>query len=131
MMCYNSVTKGVTIMSAFAINLRKLRKERGITQAELGKAIGVGKASVSAYEKDGRKPSFEILENIADYFNVNMGDLVGQEDIQLYKVEFFDFDEDVEPIAYSFKHDLNDDGRQALLDYMNFLKSNPKYSNEV
>ena len=118
-------------MSAFAINLRKLRKERGITQAELGKAIGVGKASVSAYEKDGRKPSFEILENIADYFNVNMGDLVGQEDIQLYKVEFFDFDKDVEPIAYSFKHDLNDDGRQALLDYMNFLKSNPKYSNEV
>lgn len=118
-------------MSIFAENLKKLRKGKGLTQTELGKAIGVGKTTVSAYESDIRKPSFEVLENIADYFNINMGDLTGQDNLKLYKIEFFDLDEDVSPIAYSFKYELNSEGRQALLDYLSFLKSNPKYSNEV
>lgn len=34
-------------------------------------------STVSIYECDKRKPSFEMLETIADFFNINMDTLVG------------------------------------------------------
>ena len=66
-------------MNSFKDNLKRLRLSRKLTQEELGNVIGVKKGSVSAYERGDRKPSFEVLENIADYFNINLGDLMGQD----------------------------------------------------
>lgn len=56
--------------------LKYLRAKRGITQAELAEALGVGKSTISMYEVGAREPDFEMLENIADYFNVDMMFLV-------------------------------------------------------
>ena len=41
-------------MSDFSARIKKLRKERGLTQEELGKVIGVSKYAVLLYEK-GKK----------------------------------------------------------------------------
>ncbi len=63
---------------AFAINLKKLRKERGLTQEELGKALGVGKSCISNYEKNFSMPDIYRLVKIANFFCVSdLGDLVG------------------------------------------------------
>lgn len=59
-------------MSAFGAVLRKLRKQDGLTQSELGKALGISYSTVSMYERGEREPDFEMLEIIADYFNVSM-----------------------------------------------------------
>lgn len=40
----------------FGEKLRKLRKEKGLTQAEVAKAVGIGRRSYVAYEQDGRYP---------------------------------------------------------------------------
>lgn len=56
--------------------LKYLRAKKGITQADLAKALGVGKSTISMYEVGAREPDFEMLENIADYFNVDMMFLV-------------------------------------------------------
>ena len=56
--------------------LKNLRSKRGITQAELADGLGVGKSTISMYEVGARQPDFEMLENIADFFNVDMMTLI-------------------------------------------------------
>lgn len=52
--------------------LKKLRAKRGLTQADLAEGLGVAKSTISMYEVGAREPDFEMLETIADYFNVDL-----------------------------------------------------------
>lgn len=61
----------------FSQRLRELRKQRGLTQEELAKELEMAKSSISMYENGKRKPSFEVLELFADFFNVNLDTLYG------------------------------------------------------
>lgn len=65
-------------MGTFGERLKGLRNERGISQNELSKYIGVSKSSVNMYERGEREPGFETLEAIADFFNINMDYLLGR-----------------------------------------------------
>ena len=65
----------------FADMLCFLRKRDRLSQQELAEKLGVSKSLISMYENDSRKPSFEMLESIADFFNVNLATLAGQEEI--------------------------------------------------
>lgn len=62
-------------MATFADRLKVLRQERELTQAELADKLNIGRSALAMYESGKRKPSFEVLEAIADYFNVNMDTL--------------------------------------------------------
>ena len=48
----------------FGSHIRKMRKDYGITQTELGNRIGVGRATVSNYESGKRKIPFETAREI-------------------------------------------------------------------
>ena len=63
-------------MSKFQRIFKKLREQKNMTQEELAKALGVSKSTIGMYERGDREPNFEKLEVIADYFNVNMSDLI-------------------------------------------------------
>lgn len=69
-------------MSRFSDNLKHLRKEINFTQEELAKALNVTKSRINMYERGEREPNFEMLESIADYFNVDMNYLLGKTDIK-------------------------------------------------
>lgn len=58
--------------------IRMLRKERRISQLQLATSLNIGKSTVAMYEADERMPKKEILEQIADYFNVDMDFLYGR-----------------------------------------------------
>lgn len=73
-------------MGGFGQRLRELRNLRGISQNELSKHIGVSKSSVNMYERGEREPSFETLEAVADYFNVNIDYLLGRESLTIEEV---------------------------------------------
>ena len=53
-------------------NLRKLRKDRKMTQIALQMATGVEQALLSKYENGERVPPTETLIILADYFGVSM-----------------------------------------------------------
>jgi len=55
--------------------LRRLRANKGWSQEELGDRLGLAKSTISMYENGIREPSLEILEAIADTFNVDMNTL--------------------------------------------------------
>ena len=63
-------------MSKFQRIFKNLREQKNMTQEELAKALGVSKSTIGMYERGDREPNFEKLEVIADYFNVNMSDLI-------------------------------------------------------
>ena len=61
--------------------LRYLRREKKMSQAALAEAIGVAQSSITSYERDERKPSYEVLCLLADYFNVSTDYLLGRTDV--------------------------------------------------
>lgn len=66
-------------MPDFSTVFKNLRKDNNLTQAELGKKLGVAPSTVGMYERGQREPDFETLEKIANYFSVNMNTLLGKE----------------------------------------------------
>lgn len=67
-------------MAKFSERLRQLRTARDLSQMEFAKQIGISKSSVNMYERGEREPGLETLEQIADYFNVDMDYLLGKSD---------------------------------------------------
>lgn len=59
--------------------LKSLRKQKGLTQNELGRHVGLSKAVVSKYETGIGYPNFETLIWIAEYFGVTTDYLLGVE----------------------------------------------------
>ena len=49
--------------------LRELREERGLTQEELAKALGVTRQTIIAIEKGRYDPSLRLAFRIARFFN--------------------------------------------------------------
>ena len=64
-------------MGNFQNILKSLRLSKGITQADLAKALNISRSTIGMYESGTREPGFEILEMIADYFNVDIDFLLG------------------------------------------------------
>lgn len=69
----------------FSLNLKRLRKERGLTQKDLAVALGIAKSTISMYENNNREPDFETEELIADYFNVDINTLRGKQNTSKLK----------------------------------------------
>ena len=70
-----------------AERLKELRKQRGYSQSELAKQLHVSKSTISMIELGSRQPSIEVMEMIADFFNVSLDYLRGEDDISLYYLD--------------------------------------------
>lgn len=72
-------SQGANVMdNLFSINLRKIRKERGVTQEQLADAVGVSAQAVSKWEISSY-PDAGLLPAIADFLNVTIDELYGRE----------------------------------------------------
>lgn len=57
----------------FKEQLKLLRNQKHLSQAQLAKEIGVSSSTIAMWESGEREPkNYETLEIIADFFNVNM-----------------------------------------------------------
>ena len=65
-------------MGNFQNVLKSLRKAQGLTQDELAKILKISRSTIGMYENGSREPDYETLENIADYFNVDIDYLLGR-----------------------------------------------------
>ncbi len=55
--------------------LRELREEKGLTQEELAKALGVTRQTIIAIEKGRYNPSLKLAFRMARFFNVRIEDI--------------------------------------------------------
>lgn len=61
----------------FSENIRRLRKERELTQENLADFLGVSFQAVSKWERGESYPDIELLPAIADFFGVSADSLLG------------------------------------------------------
>jgi transcriptional regulator with XRE-family HTH domain len=66
---------GDTLGTAFGSKLNRLRRERGLTLADVASALGVSKPTVWAWEKGKARPVPERLEAIAAALDVSLEEL--------------------------------------------------------
>ena len=64
----------------FAERIRLLRLRRGLTQKELGDAVGLTNRAVSMIEKGGQGTTLEKLVLLARFFEVSTDYLLGLKD---------------------------------------------------
>lgn len=65
-------------MSKLGIRLKELRKTRKLTQPQLAEKLNVGKSTVAMWETGDREPDYNMLQKIADFFNVSIDYLLGR-----------------------------------------------------
>lgn len=61
----------------FGENIKKLRKERDLTQEGLADLLGVSFQAVSKWERGESYPDITLLPAISDFFNTTIDDLLG------------------------------------------------------
>ena len=67
-------------MRKFAIRLKELRIEKGVSQTQVAKDIEISKSAYNYYENGIKEPTVSVLIKLADYFNVCIDYLVGRQD---------------------------------------------------
>ena len=64
----------------FQERLRLLRTEKGVSQKQVAEKLGITEVGYQNYEVGRRKPNFDIIPSIADFFNVSLDYLFGRSD---------------------------------------------------
>ena len=64
-------------VDGFGQRLSQIRKSRGMTQAELGEAVGVSNRVIAYYEADGAQPPGAMLVDLAKALRVSTDQLLG------------------------------------------------------
>ena len=98
-------------MGNFHNIFKQLRMASGLTQVEMAEKLGISRSTIGMYETGAREPDFEILELIADLFNVDIDYLLGRTDKTTLLPE---------TVGHYY---LNDDAR----DLAQFMFENPEY----
>lgn len=60
--------------------LKRLRTKKGLTSEELCSKIGIKGGSYRNYERNDRKPDYDTLVKLADFYNVSTDYLLGRPD---------------------------------------------------
>ncbi len=62
--------------------LRELRNSKSLTQLELSRQLNISKSNISKYENNTIEPNLEILDKIANFFDVSVDYLLGRVNIK-------------------------------------------------
>lgn len=68
-------------------NIKRLRKDRGLTQKELAEKSSLSRSYLADLERDRYNPSLESLQLISDSLEVNVSVLLGESDSVVGKSE--------------------------------------------
>jgi len=60
-------------------DLRQLREQKDMSQADLAAAVGVSRQTINAIERDRYDPSLELAFELADYFDCRIEELFDPE----------------------------------------------------
>ncbi|WP_206886114.1 LexA family protein [Alicyclobacillus mali (ex Roth et al. 2021)] len=70
-------------MSEFGKRLKYLRRQRDLTQRDIANILKVSVSAVGMYERGEREPTIEMIERLADFFDVSLDYLFGRSNIPL------------------------------------------------
>ena len=100
--------------------IRKLRKQRGITQEQLAESIGISFQAVSKWENNIALPDITLAPVLASYFGVSMDELF---DFNLKEIEYAV--ERITEEAYKYRESDSHESRQILEEGLKKYSENP------
>lgn len=74
---------------AVANRIKQVRKQLGLSLAEVGKGVGLATNTISRYETGEREPKLETWQKLANYFGVSVPSLMGLNEITTNKIYMF------------------------------------------
>lgn len=111
-------------------HLRKIRREKGLTQEQLAAQVGVKRSLISKYESGNISPSLSQLEKIAAVLGVSVSELLtGSPENQVRK-GYTDGGPEEEDMFYTLAGNfslLTEAGQKKALDYIKDLAGNEAY----
>jgi len=111
----------------FHETLKSLRKSKNISQVQLADKLKVSPGLIGMYETGSRKPSYEMLEALADFFNVDIGYLTGREDKSTYILRPEDITTKDEKELLRLYRALNDEGKEISINMLLGLSASGQY----
>lgn len=76
-------TKNRTIRMTFGQKIAFVRKQKKMSQAQLGKASNISGDIVGKYERDEMKPNIDTAKKLADALEISLDYLVGDGDLKI------------------------------------------------
>jgi transcriptional regulator with XRE-family HTH domain len=64
-------------MKDLGLNIKRIRRQKKMSQEQLGRIVGVEKNTISGYERNAIKPSAKSLLGISEALGVSIDDLMG------------------------------------------------------
>lgn len=114
----------------FNERLRAIRKEKGLTQAELAEKAGIAVNSVRLYEAGARLPKLDTIARMAVAMGLTANDLMagqwGKFDGIFLSDEEFQQDDREAQLIYHFRT-LNDNGQTVAAERVQELTQIPAY----
>lgn len=114
----------------FNERLRAIRKEKGLTQAELAEKAGIAVNSVRLYEAGARLPKLDTIARMAVAMGLTANDLMagqwGKFDGIFLSDEEFQQDDREAQLIYHFRT-LNDNGQTVAVERVQELAQIPAY----
>ncbi len=101
--------------------LKLLRNSKSLTQEQLALKLGTSKSAISMYENGNREPDFEMLETIADFFNVDLDYLIKGSNA---------IDKEEKKLLTNYNK-LDTSDKTKLVDYSDELVNSDKYKETV
>lgn len=76
---YNIIESGHFSMEIYdrGLRLKALRKKAGLTQKDVATKLGITRSTVSAYERNNKSPSLEMLEGLAVLYHSSVDYILG------------------------------------------------------
>jgi len=119
------------LKSEFCKRLKKLRKEKELTQNDISNFLGLASyTTISKWEKGVNDPPIELCVKLAEFFKVSLNYLVGesnqrQEDSELEKVPVTVFTQSDVTLIQRF-HTMSSIGQKMILDMMDSIEKMEK-----
>ena len=118
-------------------NIKRIRKEKGLTQKRLGELCGINEANIRKYELGGAKPKIETIQKIAEALQVPLSDLIPPEMFGIANdmIELFSGSTSLKVDIKSstinaLVSELNDKGKDKAIEQIELLTKIPEYRKE-
>ena len=111
------------LLLSFHDRIKEARKQKQMTQEELGSLIGVAKTTIAGYEKN-REPTAAQLGAIADALETDV-DFLLQDEVKVYRKESA-YTEQEEELLRNFRG-MNDQGHDKVMSYVEDLVASGRY----
>ena len=97
----------------FNENLKAARMQKGLSQAALGKLLGVQAQTISNWENGKSEPNLKTINKLCEVLNIPLYSLISKDaDYQLNYEEVF--------IIKKYR-ELNDDGKKMIINLLKMI----------